>query len=153
MEGDAFRVAKRGYILIISGRNDHRSLLIFFFFLIQEFDQEKKSRGIMITKMREDCWAQRPEELHHLLDVHTLWFLLWMRTICVCLSENTEKHFVRSKSSFDEMVIISQVSVIYSRLRKILRGNVTFSRDVQNYNLRLDIIVPFIRRRGQNRQW
>lgn len=31
MEGDAFRVAKRGYILIISGRNDHRSLLIFFF--------------------------------------------------------------------------------------------------------------------------
>lgn len=31
MEGNAFRVAKRGYILIISGRNDHRSLLIFFF--------------------------------------------------------------------------------------------------------------------------
>lgn len=30
MEGNAFRVAKRGYILIISGRNDHRSLLIFF---------------------------------------------------------------------------------------------------------------------------
>ena len=41
----------------------------------------------------------------------------------------------------NEMVIISQVSVIYSQLRKILGGNVTFSRvvtrDVQNYNLRL----------------
>ena len=107
----------------------------------KQIKYKKKKRGIMITKMREDWWAQRPEELHYLLDVHTLWFLLWMRTICVCLSENTEKYFVRSKSSFDEMVIISQVSVIYSQLRKILRGNVTFSRvvtrDVQNYNLRL----------------
>ena len=51
----------------------------------------------MITKMREDWWAQRPEELHHLLDVHTLWFLLWMRTICVCLSEKYRKIFRKIK--------------------------------------------------------
>ena len=71
---------------------------------------------------------------------HTVIFVVNANDLC-WLSENTEKYFVKSKSSFDEMVIISQVSVIYSQLRKILRGNVTFSRvvtrDVQNYNLRL----------------
>lgn len=152
MEGNAFRVAKRGYILIISGRNDHRSLLIFFspfFFarirpgeeITRHYDNEDEG-GLVSTAARGTPSLARC--------AHAVIFVVNANDLC--LSENTEKHFVRSKSSFDEMVIISQVSVIYSRLRKILRGNVTFSRDVQNYNLRLDIIVPFIRRRGQNRQ-
>ena len=60
MEGDAFRVAKRGYILIISGRNDHRSLLIFFFFdsrirpgeeITRHYDNEDEG-GLVSTAAR-----------------------------------------------------------------------------------------------------
>ena len=41
----------------------------------------------MITKMREDWWAQRPEELHHLLDVHTLIFVVNANDLCLSVGK------------------------------------------------------------------